>query len=99
MASLPCSRAWVFLLAWIFLAGVSWADTLDLTDDVNLPLVELQQAIEAADADDVNQDYFVACTFHGIRKASGSSRSAFLSKVVLGQPSPPLYQRLSTYRI
>ena len=41
------------LLAWLFVGGLAWADTLDLSDDIVSPLTGIQQAIEADTLDDV----------------------------------------------
>lgn len=46
-------RAEVILIAWLVVGGVAWADSLDLSDDLVLPLAGIQQALEP----DALEDY------------------------------------------
>ena len=49
-------RAEVVLLAWLVVGGLAWADTLDLTDDLGLPLAGgIQQAVEPDSLDDFRE--------------------------------------------
>jgi hypothetical protein len=83
--------------------GLSWADTFDLSNDILTPAM-LGQAIVEADSDEFKSGM---CLFPSA--LGGPSFLAVMSGVesfprvfsVSSPPisDPPLYQRLSTYRI
>ncbi|MDL1888342.1 hypothetical protein FBQ96_01935 [Nitrospirales bacterium NOB] len=49
------SKVFMLVLAWVVVVGLSWADLLDLQDDMLSPLADLQQAIEP-DLDELRDD-------------------------------------------
>jgi hypothetical protein len=101
-------KAGIFLLAWVVVAGFALADTVDLTDDMEVshsPLRGLQQALEP-DLDDlrkalgtvVSNIQFLWIPVQGIfGKRAFTSLWSVLP--LSSSPRSPLYQRLSTYRI
>ena len=97
-------RIWILLLAWLLFAGLSWADTFDLSDDIILPTA-LGQPVLGEEATEIKSGIcllssMVAALSVCLPLISNTEKSPFLS---LGAwslpPDPPLYQRLSTYRI
>ena len=96
-------RIWILLLAWVIFVGLSWADTFDLSDDILTPVM-LGQAVVETDSDEFKNGM---CLFPSA--LVGPSFLAVMSEVesfprvfAVSTPpisDPPLYQRLSTYRI
>jgi hypothetical protein len=89
------------------MAGLAWADTIDLTDEMAVgssPLKVLQQALET-DLDDIRQILGAVVFSIEILWVAGPEISddwTFISPwsgLPLRSPRAPLYQRLSTYRI
>ncbi len=106
LRNMPLSqRVRILLLALIILGGMSWADTLDLSDDIPLsqPLTVVQQAIEP---DEESREDLMGLV-HGhqavwfvvsfVPQPQMFPVSGALS--VSPQSDPLLYQRFSTYRI
>jgi hypothetical protein len=100
-------KAGVLILAWMIVAGGAMADTVTLTDDMEVrpsPLHLLLQALEP-DLDDLRQMVAVAViTIPIILPGIPMTSDARLAQVHrAASPSDPhgspLYQRLSTYRI
>ena len=95
------------MFAWLVVAGLALADTVDLTDDMEVrpsPLQTLQQALDP-DLDDLRQ---LSGPLKSNDQLTGLSPSeipggrmvrAQQSAFLLDPPRVPLYQRLSTYRI
>jgi hypothetical protein len=100
-------KAGILILAWMIVAGGALADTVNLTDDMEIrpsPLHLLLQALEP-DLDDLRQMVAAAViTIPIIRPGIAmitDARSAQIHRAA--SPSnphdSPLYQHLSTYRI
>ena len=97
-------RVEIVLLAWLFVGGVAWADTLDLSDDISSPLAGIQQAIEPDDPADLKAvplsvvDHAVV---EGTLLPEDTPCLASTSTFQLPQSSShvPLYQILCVYRI
>jgi len=98
-------RVRILLLALIVLGGMSWVDTLDLSDDIPLPqpLTVVQQAFEPAEE---SRDDLLGLV-HG-QQAAWCVASFVPQPHMLPVPGAlsvplqsdlPLYQRFSTYRI
>jgi len=98
-------RVRILLLALIVLGGMSWVDTLDLSDDIPLPqpLTVVQQAFEPAEEsrDDllglVHGQQAVWCVASFVPQPHMLPVPGALSVPL--QSDLPLYQRFSTYRI
>jgi len=98
-------RVRILLLALIILGGMSWADTLDLSDDIPLsqPLTVVQQAI--VPTEEGREDLLglmhghqtVWCVASFVPQPQMLRVSGSLS--VPPQSDLALYQRFSTYRI
>lgn len=95
-------RIWVLLLAWVIFVGLSSADAFDLSDDILMPAM-LGQAIVEADSDEFKSGM---CLFPALGGPSFlavmSGAESFPRVFSVSSPpisDPPLYQRLSTYRI
>ena len=106
LRNMPLSqRVRILLLALIILGGMSWADTLDLSDDIPLsqPLTVVQQAIEPAEESRedllglVHGHQAVWFVVSYVPQPQMFPVSGALS--VSPQSDPLLYQRFSTYRI
>jgi hypothetical protein len=100
-------KAGILLLAWVVVAGLALANTVDLTDDMEVshsPLRVLQQALEP-DLDDLRKilgTIVPNIQFLWIPVQEISENRTFTSPwsaLPLSSPRLPLYQRLSTYRI
>ena len=95
----------MLLLTVIILGGMTWADTLDLSDDIplSLSLAVVQQAIEPDERNfehllDLVQDgqavaFLTPCIPQSRMPAVSGARFVFL------QSDLSLYRRFSTYRI
>jgi hypothetical protein len=102
------SRVWVLLLAWVLFDGLSWADTLDLSDDIVLsggvgqPIIEaetseIKSGICLAVSICLLASMVTAVTFPSL---SGVEEPPLLFLVTwLPTSDTPLYQRFSHYRI
>ena len=106
LRNMPLSqRVRILLLALIVLGGMSWVDTLDLSDDIPLPqpLTIVQQAIVPAEEgrEDllglVHGQQAVWCVSSFVPQPRTLPVPGALS--VLPQSDLPLYQRFSTYRL
>jgi hypothetical protein len=106
LRNMPLSqRVRTLLLALIVLGGMSWVDTLDLSDDIPLPqpLSVVQQAIVPAEEsredllDLVHGQQAVWCVATCVPQPQVLPVPGALS--VPPQSEPPRYQRFSTYRI
>jgi hypothetical protein len=106
LRNMPLSqRVRILLLALIILGGMSWTDTLDLSDDIPLsqPLTVVQQAIEPDEEsrEDLlgllhgHQAVWFVVSFVPQPQMFPVPRALSVSS----QSDPPLYQRFSTYRI
>jgi hypothetical protein len=100
-------KAGILLLAWVVVAGLALADTVDLTDGMEVshsPLRVLQQALEP-DLDDLRKVLGTVVSniqYLWISVQEISKKRTFTSPwsaLPLSSPRVPLYQRLSTYRI
>ena len=106
LRNMPLSqRVRMLLLALIILGGMSWADTLDLSDDIPLsqPLTVVQQAIAPIEEgrEDLlglvhgHQAVWLVASFVPQPQMLRVSGSLSISP----QSDLPRYQRFSTYRI
>ncbi|HZC68610.1 MAG TPA: hypothetical protein VE201_08345 [Nitrospirales bacterium] len=95
----------MFLLALFLLGGMCWLDTFDLSDDIPLsqPLTVVQQAIEP---DEESREDLLGLV-HGqlavwfVASFVPQPPRLFVSVApsISSQSDPPLYQRISIYRI
>lgn len=94
-------RIEVFLLAWILIGGVGFADTLDLSDDLLLVVTGNQLAMETLPEDDL-QENNPASVFSLIRTTTPPLfvvHSFVQANIPPPLPSLPRHQALHTYRI
>jgi hypothetical protein len=98
-------RAEVVLIAWLVVGGVAWADTLDLSDDLIVPLAGIQQALEPDTFEDLKAS-LNSVTLSAPQLELVSETSLTLSTCVpplvstLPRAStPPIYQVHCVYRI
>ena len=98
-------RAEVVLAAWLVVGGLAWADTLDLTDDLVLPLAGIQQAVEPDPLDDFREilkPVLLDSAPGGVVPETPLSlprHLPFISETLLHLSPLPLYQVICVYRI
>jgi len=96
-------RIWILLIAWILFAGLSVADTFDLSDDNVLPTPG-QLAVALDSTEEQKPHVFVLDVFlyrGDVKLLSGrlgGDRSTLFSSPFL-RSDAPLYKRHSVYRI
>jgi len=98
-------RAEIILIAWLVVGGVAWADTLDLSDDLVLPLAGIQQGLEPDAFEDLKASP-TSVTFSAPQLGLVSETTPNLSPCVAPTLSTrpraaasPIYQVHCVYRI
>ncbi len=104
---LPCSplplNVMIVLCIWLLVAGLAWADSFDLTDDVGIPFFsagvivdsdgdEVREKLEAAWASGVLSGHMPPTTKPHIL-------AVLMARFLLEPPYIPLYQQLCSFRI
>jgi hypothetical protein len=97
-------RAWLLFLVFFLVGGMCWLDSFDLTDDIPLSqrLQFEQQAIEPEEGREhlLSLVHGAPAVWFVVPVASPSKILPISSALFVSpQSDPPLYQRLSTYRI
>lgn len=98
-------RAEVVLVAWLVVGGLAWADTLDLSDDLMLPLAGIQQAVEPDPLDDFREilrPVLLDAALGSLVPETSLSPPRHLpplSETLLHLSALPLYQIICVYRI
>ena len=93
----------MLLLAWVVLAGLSWADLLDLHDMAVGPSADLQQATEP-DLNELREDVTTQRVIGDYFRESLTAHLAVLflppfSSQTVGSPPQGLRSKLSVYRL
>lgn len=106
-ASHQLTKGVILLVVWFLMAGLTWVDTIDLTDDMEVnasPVKVLQQAVES-DLDDIRQitgTILSSVQFPWILGPDLPTEGRPISSwaaLPLHSPQLALFQRFSTYRI
>ncbi|HXX73656.1 MAG TPA: hypothetical protein VEI50_00835 [Nitrospiraceae bacterium] len=98
-------RAEVVLVVWLAVGGLAWADTLDLSDDLVLPLVGIQLAVEPDPLDDFREilnPVLLDSAAGGLVPETPLSPPRHLppfSGTLLHLSALPLYQVFCVYRV
>jgi hypothetical protein len=98
-------RAEVVLVAWLVVGGLAWADTLDLSDDLVLPLAGIQLAVEPDPLDDFREILNPVLLdsapggFVPETPLSPPRHVPPLSETLLHLSALPLYQIFCVYRV
>lgn len=104
---LPCSplslNVMIVLCIWLLVAGLAWADSFDLTDDVGVPFVSAGVIVDS-DGDEVREKLATAWTSgvlseHMPTTARPHIVAGLIARLSLEPSHIPLYQQLCSFRI
>ncbi|HXX73658.1 MAG TPA: hypothetical protein VEI50_00845 [Nitrospiraceae bacterium] len=102
------ARVAALIVVWLFVGGEAFADSLDLTDDIGIPITDTLQAINPDSVDEVKQGLDLVRSLSHCPSTVGAfaqENFPFLSSILHGSypqsPSAdiPLYESLCTYRL
>jgi len=101
-------RILVLVFVWFLIGAGAFSDSLDLSDDVGIPIPQSLQAISAGDADEVKQGFsLVRSPSHfppTLSEFLPDNLQSFAGFLRLPHTRPsaslrPLYESLCTYRL
>lgn len=104
---LPCLplslNVMIVLCIWLLVAGLAWADSFDLTDDVGIPFVSAGVIVDS-DGDEVREKLAAAwasgvLSEHMPPPARPHLTTGLIARLHLEPPHIPLYQQLCSFRI
>ena len=104
---LPCSplplNVIIVLCIWLLVAGLAWADSFDLTDDVGIPFVSAGVIVDS-DGDEVREKLEADWTSgvlsgHMPPTARPHLLVGLIPRLFLEPSHIPLYQQLCSFRI
>ena len=104
LPSVPLSlNVMIVLCIWLLVAGLAWADSFDLTDDVEIPFVSASVIVNS-DGDEVREKLATVWTSgvlldHMPPTARPHIVAGLIARLCLEPSHMPLYQQLCSFRI
>ena len=101
-------RVLILIFVWVFIGAVAFADSLDLSDDIGIPIPQSLQAINVVDVDEVKQGFalvrspsHIPITLAEFSQENHHSFTGFVrvSDTHSSTSLSPLYDSLCTYRL